>query len=69
MPYIDDLGLTGARVYGSGDEDVGEIGELLLTDDGKLDRAVIDVGGFIGIGEKPVAVNLDELTIMQKGDN
>lgn len=57
--------LTGARVYGPGDEDVGEIGELLLTDDGQLDRAVIDVGGFLGIGERHVAVTFDELQIVR----
>lgn len=57
--------LTGARVYGSTDEDVGEVGELLLTSDGKIDKAIIDVGGFIGIGEKPVAVSMNELTILQ----
>ena len=63
---VDDLraeDLTGARVYGSNDEDVGEIGELLLTDDGKMDRAVIDVGGFLGLGEKAVAVTFEELQI------
>ncbi|MEX3013954.1 PRC-barrel domain-containing protein [Gymnodinialimonas hymeniacidonis] len=57
--------LTGARVYGSEDEDIGEIGELLLTDDGMIDRAVIDVGGFLGIGEHHVAVTMEELTILQ----
>ncbi|MDA9865494.1 PRC-barrel domain-containing protein [bacterium] len=60
--------LTGARVYGINDEDVGEISELLLTDDGKLDRAVIDVGGFLGLGERPVALSLDELTIMRSDE-
>ncbi|WP_187431371.1 hypothetical protein ROLI_029960 [Roseobacter fucihabitans] len=61
--------LTGARVYGLNDEDVGEISELLLAVDGKIERAVIDVGGFLGMGEKPVAVTLEELTIMQsEGD-
>lgn len=60
--------LTGARVYGPGDEDVGEIGELLLTDDGHLDRAVIDVGGFLGIGERHVAVTFDELQIVRSED-
>lgn len=58
--------LTGARVYGKNDEDIGEIGSLLLTDSGKIDRAVIDVGGFLGLGEKEVAVTMKELTIMQK---
>lgn len=60
--------LTGARVYGPGDEDVGEIDELLLTDDGKMDRAVIDVGGFLGMGERPVAVTFDELQIVRMED-
>lgn len=57
--------LTGARVYGVNDEDVGEISELILTDNGKVEKAVIDVGGFLGIGEKPVAVKMDELTIIR----
>ncbi|MBW4707453.1 PRC-barrel domain-containing protein [Roseobacter sp. YSTF-M11] len=60
--------LTGARVYGPGDEDVGEIDQLLLTDAGKLDRAVIDVGGFLGLGERPVAVTFDELQIVRSED-
>lgn len=60
--------LTGARVYGVADEDVGEISKLLLTDDGKLDRAVIDVGGFLGMGERPVAVAMNELTIIRAQD-
>ena len=61
--------LTGARVYGVNDEDVGEISELIVTDNGKLDRAVIDVGGFLGLGEHPVAVTLDELEIVRNGDS
>lgn len=68
---IDDLtadDLTGASVYGLNDEDVGEIGELLLTEDGKLDRAVIDVGGFLGMGERHVAVTFDELQIVRMED-
>ena len=60
--------LTGATVYGVNDEDVGEIRELLLADDGTLEQAVIDVGGFLGIGERPVAVTFDELQIMQAGN-
>lgn len=60
--------LTGARVLGANDEDVGEIGELLVTADGKLDRAVIDVGGFLGLGERDVAVAMNELTILRADD-
>ncbi|MEQ6201539.1 PRC-barrel domain-containing protein [Sulfitobacter sp. HNIBRBA2951] len=60
--------LTGARIYSSNDEDIGEISELLVTDNGKLDRAIIDVGGFIGLGEKSVAVKMDELQILRQDD-
>ena len=60
--------LTGARVYGANDEDVGEISELLMTGDGKIDRAIIDVGGFLGMGERSVAVTFDELQIIRTDD-
>ena len=60
--------LTGARVYGANDEDIGEIGELILSDDNMLDKAIIDVGGFLGLGEKPVAVEMDDVTIL-RGEN
>lgn len=60
--------LTGARVYDSNDADIGEVSEILVTEDGKLDRAIVDVGGFIGIGEKPIAVTMDELQILREDD-
>ena len=53
--------VIGATVYSQDDENVGEVGEVVLTDDGKIDAVVIDVGGFLGIGEKPVAVAFSDL--------
>jgi len=53
--------LIGASVYSYDNDNVGEIGEILLTEDGKTDAIVIDVGGFLGIGEKPVAVSFDAI--------
>lgn len=60
--------LTGARVYDTNDEDIGEVSELLLSDDGQVTEVIIDVGGFIGIGEKPVAVTFEELNIQRTED-
>lgn len=57
--------LTGARVYGSNDEDVGEIDRLVISEEGKIEHAVIDVGGFLGLGEHPIAVTMDELKILR----
>ncbi len=57
--------LEGASVYGSNDERIGEVGKLILGEDGKVTDAVIDVGGFLGIGEKHVALSFDELRLMR----
>lgn len=53
--------LIGANVYSYNNDNLGEIGEIILTDDGKTDAVVIDVGGFLGLGEKPVAVAFTDL--------
>ena len=53
--------LIGASVYSYDNDTLGEIGEIVLTDDGKTDAIIIDVGGFLGIGEKPVAVAFEDL--------
>ncbi|PWW02026.1 PRC-barrel domain protein [Hoeflea marina] len=55
--------LIGRTVYGANDENIGEISDVLLAD-GKVDGFVIDVGGFLGMGEKPVAVSSDNLDVM-----
>ena len=60
--------LTGARVYSVNDEDIGEVSELLVTDNGQIDRAIIDVGGFLGLGEHSVEMKMDELSIVQSDD-
>lgn len=43
--------LKGARVYGVRDEDIGEVHSILLDTGGAIQSMVIDVGGFLGIGE------------------
>lgn len=57
--------LMGARVYGSDNTDLGEIGNVLISDGGKDIKAyIVDVGGFLGIGEKPVALGAENLQIV-----
>lgn len=57
--------LIGSTVYAANDENVGEIGDVRLTGDGQVDAVIVDVGGFLGIGEKPVAIAYDSLTFKQ----
>ena len=60
--------LVGTTVYGANDENIGEISDIVLTQDGKVDAMIIDVGGFLGVGEKPVAVGFDKLAFMTDKD-
>ena len=54
--------LTGMRVYGVNGEDVGEVNSIVMTDDGQVDQLILDIGGFIGLGEHQIAVTPEELT-------
>lgn len=58
--------ITGMRVYDAKDEWIGEVSGLIVSTDGKLEKAVIDVGGFLGIGEKPVALPMDQVQILRE---
>jgi len=54
-----------ATVYGRDDETVGSISSLKLGTDGKITDAVIDVGGFLGMGAHPVLVPFSELKVLR----
>jgi hypothetical protein len=53
--------IVGTAVYGSNDNWVGEISDLALTADGEIEAVVVDVGGFLGIGQKPVALSMEQI--------
>ena len=56
--------LVNAPIYGAEDETVGTISHLHGAG-GDSAQAVVDVGGFLGIGSKPVLVALGELNMMR----
>lgn len=60
--------LVGTTVYGANDENVGEIGDVVMSQDGKVDSIIIDVGGFLGVGEKEVAIGMDNLAFLTDKD-
>ncbi|MGR3541048.1 MAG: PRC-barrel domain-containing protein [Hasllibacter sp.] len=53
------------RVHGPGGEDMGEVGEVLVAADGTIEGVVLDIGGFLGLGEHEVAVTLDEILVLR----
>ena len=54
--------LIGATVYNDKDERIGKIEDMIVSPDGKVSVAVIDVGGFLGIGQHRVAIPVDGFT-------
>lgn len=70
----DNLGsrLIGAPVYstaGDDAEEIGSINDLVFSESGQIEAVVIGVGGFLGIGEKNVAVDFDALEFTLAADN
>lgn len=54
----------GLAVYSPDKTKIGTINDLILSKDGRtVDGFVIGVGGFLGIGEKSVALKMDRLQI------
>ncbi|MBB3592324.1 sporulation protein YlmC with PRC-barrel domain [Rhizobium sp. BK529] len=55
----------GQSVYNGNNESIGKVNDLIMKKDGGLVAAVIGVGGFLGIGEKNVAVPIAKITVAQ----
>jgi hypothetical protein len=55
--------IIGGSVYSPADESVGDVNDLVIKPTGEIEAVVVGVGGFIGIGEKDVAITLDRFTM------
>ena len=53
-------------VYDTKDNKVGDVNDLLVDKDGKVSAVIIGVGGFLGAGEKNVAVPFNALKLTDK---
>lgn len=51
--------LIGAQVHNDADKNIGYVHDLIVSTDGDLSLAIIEVGGFLGLGSKWVAVPAD----------
>lgn len=55
-------------VYGADGNEIGEIEDVLLNMDGTVAAVAIEVGGFLGLGEKDVLVDWTTLEVTRDGD-
>jgi sporulation protein YlmC with PRC-barrel domain len=56
------------NVYDPKDQKIGEIMDVLVNPSGQIDAAIVGVGGFLGAGEKDVAVSFHAIKATKKND-
>jgi sporulation protein YlmC with PRC-barrel domain len=56
------------NVYDPNQTKIGEIMDVLVNPSGQIEAAIVGVGGFLGAGEKDVAVNFNQIKPTKKND-
>jgi hypothetical protein len=59
VPNSDDLSskVVGLDIYNNSNQDIGQIKDIAMNQQGRTQAYIVSVGGFLGIGEHYVAVN------------
>lgn len=60
--------LKGVNVYDANNDDVGSVSDFVMSADGRIEQVIVDVGGFLGIGAKPVALPFNEMDVHKQVD-
>jgi sporulation protein YlmC with PRC-barrel domain len=53
--------MIGSAVYDRQNRDIGKVTDLIVDQGGKIDAVIVDVGSFLGMGGKNVALKPNEL--------
>jgi len=53
----------GMTVYSADNKNIGDVNDLLFDKDGKVKAVIIGIGGFLGMGEKDVALPLSQINM------
>src|SRR5438067_12948475 len=61
--------MDGATVYDTQNNKVGDVKDIILDRDGKVASVVLDVGAFLGMGGKYVAVGMNDIKITEDKNN
>jgi len=59
--------ILGAKVYGPDNKIIGDVEDLILNDDNRIVGVIMGVGGFLGVGEKRIAVRYRALAFATDG--
>jgi sporulation protein YlmC with PRC-barrel domain len=58
--------LVGLNIYNDQNEKLGDISEILVDKSGKVDGVVIGVGGFLGMGQHDIKVDMAKLKFVDE---
>lgn len=61
--------LLNETVKNAANETVGDINDVLIGDNGKIAAVIVGVGGFLGMGEKDVALPYDQFVFAKDAGN
>ena len=50
----------------NGQDTIGEVADLIVTQDGRVEAIVVGVGGFLGVGQKSVALAWDSVELAER---
>lgn len=55
--------LIGTKVHNDDDKIIGDIEDLIISNEGKVVGVIMGVGGFLGVGEKRVGIEMSALAL------
>jgi len=58
--------MSGVNVYNEANDKVGEIADVIINSQGRVKGAVVEVGGFLGMGTHYVLIAMDSLKFANK---
>lgn len=56
--------LIGTPIVNTKRESIGDVDEIIIGGDGKVTAVIVGVGGFLGFGERRIALKMNELKLM-----
>jgi sulfite reductase beta subunit-like hemoprotein len=59
--------LIGHSVKNTKEEKIGDINSVYVDKNGKIVSVIVGIGGFLGVGEREVAIAWNDLTVSQDG--
>jgi sporulation protein YlmC with PRC-barrel domain len=60
--------LINKSVKNAANENVGDINDVRIDNSGKVAAVIVGVGGFLGLGEKDVALTFDQIKLARDAD-